>query len=96
MIGHGNKLLFTILIVFVSFLFKDIFQSIWYNTLPKIDKTETAPKVFTTEELSRYNGNNGDTVYLAVLGKVYDVTIGSQHYAKGAPYNYFTGKFIYI
>ncbi|KAJ0180681.1 hypothetical protein K1T71_004085 [Dendrolimus kikuchii] len=94
MTGHRAKLLFAIVIVFVSFWFKNILQSVWdtYTEFPKVITNGTRIKVFTQEELSQYNGNNGNIVYLAVLGKVFDVTKGSQHYAKGSPYNYFTGK----
>lgn len=31
-------------------------------------------KVFTASELSRYNGRNGNPAYVALRGKVYDVT----------------------
>lgn len=35
--------------------------------------TETA-KTFTVEELAKYDGKNGNKAYVAVDGKVYDVT----------------------
>lgn len=39
--------------------------------------TTTAPpeeKTFTTEVLAQYNGKNGNPAYIAIDGKVYDVT----------------------
>jgi len=39
-------------------------------------------KVFTREELSRYNGRDGAPAYVACNGKVYDVT-GSFHWKGG-------------
>jgi predicted heme/steroid binding protein len=38
-------------------------------------------KVFTTEELQKYNGSSG-TAYVACYGKVYDVS-DSYHWRKG-------------
>lgn len=37
------------------------------------DKTDRIERVFTTEELSLYNGKNGYPAYVAVNGVVYDV-----------------------
>ncbi len=34
-------------------------------------------KKFTVEELSKYNGKNGNPAYIAYKGKVYDVTNSS-------------------
>lgn len=36
--------------------------------------TQPADRVFTTEELAAYNGQNGQPAYVAVDGVVYDVT----------------------
>lgn len=37
------------------------------------DETDRLERVFTIEELSRYNGKNGYPAYVAVNGAVYDV-----------------------
>ena len=39
-------------------------------------------KVFTREELKKYNGSDGGTIYVACQGKVYDVS-QSYHWRKG-------------
>lgn len=36
--------------------------------------TDSSQKVFTLDELSKYNGQNGAKAYVAVNGVVYDVT----------------------
>lgn len=49
-------------------------------------------KVYTKEELSKYKGENGSPVYLAVLGHVFDVTKGKKHYGPGGGYEFFAGR----
>lgn len=41
------------------------------------------PKYFTPQELSYYNGENGAPIYLAVKGRVYDVSIAPKNYGPG-------------
>ena len=60
-------------------------------TLPK----SPAPIVFRTltpPELKPYNGENDMPVYLAVRGKVFDVTTGRNFYGPGGPYENFAGR----
>lgn len=48
-------------------------------------------RLFTADQLRRHSSlENG--LYLAVLGKVYDVTSGSRHYGHEGDYHGFTGK----
>ncbi|XP_023946888.2 neuferricin [Bicyclus anynana] len=49
-------------------------------------------RVFSLSDLSTYDGVQQEKLYLAVLGNVFDVTVGSQHYRKGSSYHYFVGK----
>ncbi len=44
------------------------------TTAPDASTTAPEDKVFTTEELATYNGQNGNPAYVAVDGVVYDVT----------------------
>ncbi|XP_061700907.1 neudesin [Syngnathoides biaculeatus] len=57
-------------------------------------KPATKPvRLFTEEELRRYDGNReGEPIYLAIKGVVFDVTKGKEFYGKGAPYNALVGK----
>ncbi|KAI9738064.1 MAG: hypothetical protein M1818_005492 [Claussenomyces sp. TS43310] len=49
-------------------------------------------RTFTPHELLPNHGRNGAPVYLAVRGKVFDVTPGRQFYGPGGPYQNFAGR----
>ncbi|KAL1140635.1 hypothetical protein AAG570_000565 [Ranatra chinensis] len=51
-------------------------------------------KVFSKEELSKFDGLHGskEPLYLAILGLVFDVTQGAKHYQPDASYHAFTGR----
>lgn len=49
-------------------------------------------RLFMPEELARYRGGPGDPgLYLALLGRIYDVSSGRRHYEPGAHYSVFAG-----
>lgn len=49
-------------------------------------------RLFTPGELARHRGGPGEPgLYLALLGRVYDVSSGRRHYEPGAPYSGFAG-----
>ncbi|NWQ89041.1 NENF protein, partial [Burhinus bistriatus] len=55
--------------------------------------SEAPVRLFTEPELAKYDGQQeGQPIYLAVKGVVFDVTSGKQFYGKGAPYNALVGK----
>ncbi|KAL7628842.1 Dihydrodipicolinate synthase [Parahypoxylon ruwenzoriense] len=49
-------------------------------------------RTFTPHTLLPYNGLNGMPVYLAVRGRVFDVTSGRNFYGPGGPYENFAGR----
>jgi len=49
-------------------------------------------KTFTPPTLLPYNGTNNMPVYLAVRGRVFDVTPGRNFYGPGGPYANFAGR----
>lgn len=53
---------------------------------------ESRLRLWTKEELARFDGSSGDEVYLGFLGLVYDVSVNAQHYGPGAEYNVFAGR----
>ena len=46
--------------------------------------------------LLHIKGVDGSTVYLAVLGQVFDVTKGRKHYGTGGGYEFFAGINIHL
>nr|XP_004672457.1 neuferricin isoform X1 [Jaculus jaculus] len=50
-------------------------------------------RLLVPEELARYRGGPGEPgLYLALLGRVYDVSSGRRHYEPGAHYSCFAGR----
>ncbi|KAL1838950.1 hypothetical protein VTJ49DRAFT_2044 [Mycothermus thermophilus] len=52
----------------------------------------TVFRTFTPRTLLPYNGENNMPVYLAVRGRVFDVTRGRNFYGPGGPYSNFAGR----
>lgn len=48
-------------------------------------------RIFTKEELAKYKGENGGDIYLALMGRVFDVTRGRDYYGPGGGYSFFSG-----
>ncbi|KAK4465853.1 cytochrome b5-like heme/steroid binding domain-containing protein [Cladorrhinum samala] len=60
-------------------------------TLPK-EEPAVVFRTFTPRTLLPYNGENGQPVYLAVRGRVFDVSRGRNFYGPGGPYENFAGR----
>lgn len=68
-----------------------------YRTRTRIDSVSgidiSKLKIYSERDLTEFNGIDPKKVILIGLnGWVYDVTSGSEFYAKSGPYNYLTGK----
>eukprot|EP00041_Stephanoeca_diplocostata_P032701 m.1055576 g.1055576 ORF g.1055576 m.1055576 type:complete len:479 (+) comp24193_c0_seq2:95-1531(+) len=46
----------------------------------------------SAEELREFNGLDGAPLYLAIMGRIYDVSRGSAFYAPGRSYHHYVGK----
>lgn len=55
-------------------------------------RTPAEPRDFSPEELRKMNGTNGNPVYVAVQGVVYDVSSRASFYGPGGPYHIFAGR----
>ena len=51
-------------------------------------------RIFTADELSKYKGENGGQIFLAMFGKVFDVSRGTDFYGPGGGYHFFAGTII--
>ncbi|KAG0565286.1 hypothetical protein KC19_8G179100 [Ceratodon purpureus] len=61
-----------------------------YIASPKIP---TKPRMWTSVELEKYNGtDNLPPLLLGILGSVFDVSKGWQHYGPGGSYHHFVGR----
>lgn len=58
------------------------------------EEQDTSEKLLTAEELKKYDGSpDSSGLYLAILGEVFDVEKGAQHYRPGGGYAFFTGNY---
>ncbi|KPJ06246.1 Neuferricin [Papilio machaon] len=73
-----------------------IISVLCYKKYEELQNFTTEPRghrlVFSQEQLNQYDGHVQDKLYMAVLGQVFDVTDGRQHYERGSSYHYFIGK----
>lgn len=71
---------------------------VYLRLRPKAEMTLPKPpppivfRTFTPPTLLPNNGENGSPVFLAVRGKVFDVTPGRNFYGPGGPYENFAGR----
>ncbi|KAF3845420.1 hypothetical protein F7725_008583, partial [Dissostichus mawsoni] len=77
--------------LFVSFIIVIIIKLGRFKTKHKTSREPV--RLFTEEELSRYDGGEaGQPIYMAIKGVVFDVTKGKEFYGRDAPYNALVGK----
>eukprot|EP01130_Rhizamoeba_saxonica_P007389 TRINITY_DN298_c0_g1_i1.p1 TRINITY_DN298_c0_g1~~TRINITY_DN298_c0_g1_i1.p1 ORF type:complete len:143 (-),score=41.81 TRINITY_DN298_c0_g1_i1:30-458(-) len=82
-----------ILVAVVIWILKDFLGRGKAPKLPPVDpKPPIELKDFTLEELKKYNGENGNNIYIGVNGKVYDVTPAAGFYGPGGSYHLFAGR----
>lgn len=63
------------------------------QTSEESQPVSNSDRIFTVEELGKYDGSgNSPGLYLAILGKVFDVEKGAQHYRPGGGYSFFAGR----
>lgn len=82
------------LLTFLSFaIFAFVTIRLFFSLGSKNTVKADEIKKFTPSELQFYDGSNPDLpIYLALDGKVYNVTAGKKIYKKGAIYHFLVGK----
>lgn len=80
-----------LLATFLTTLYLQIRRPPQLPSLPR-PQPPTVYRTFTPPTLLPYNGTQGMPVYLAIRGKVFDVTPGRNFYGPGGPYENFAGR----
>lgn len=83
----------------INLILLSLFVFIVYHQLrprPKAVLPKAPPatvfRTFTPRTLLPKNGENGEPIYFAVRGRVFDVTPGRNFYGPGGPYANFAGR----
>ncbi|KAK7482205.1 hypothetical protein BaRGS_00026554, partial [Batillaria attramentaria] len=84
-VGYMDYLHLCVLVVNAEYKLKDLVL----NFKPE----DGVPRIFTAEDIAEFDGSDPDKpIYMAVKGVVFDVSKGSNFYAKDGPYNVLVGK----
>merc|ERR1711974_267087 len=62
-----------------------------YSKAMVAEADPSLPK-FTREELKKYNGHDGQPIYIGVANKVFDCMAGERFYGIGGAYSMFAGR----
>lgn len=66
----------------------------WFFKFGKDPILELPVRLLSSRELSQYDGEEGSQgLYLAILGRVFDVQKGHKHYGPGGAYHFMAGDF---
>lgn len=84
-------LIIAIVAVFIYLIRDTISDLIGINPINDI-KDEIINSDFTPISLQKYNGKDSSKIFIAVRGKVYDVTQGKSFYGPQGPYANFAGR----
>lgn len=85
--------LYTVLFTsFITILYNYNYHYSQYINKYVYPKRTDGKYFLSPEELKLYNGIDKKELYLSLLGNIFDVTKGAQHYGRGQTYNIFIGR----
>jgi len=96
-LGWLELSLITIIVLLSISIIKQFLDSTRNSSPPSatayVSKPPIVQRDFTLEELREYDGRTSDTpIYIALKGKVYDVSSRGMFYGPGGPYHIFAGR----
>lgn len=80
-----------IIVLLVAYFAKSIISD-FMSTPAQVNAEPPTQTAFVPSTLQKFNGKDDPKVYLAVKGKVFDVTAGKGFYGPGGPYENFAGR----
>lgn len=84
-----------IVVLVIIYLLKDLVSDFASSNPLASSEDEKPPVVegkFTPKSLAKYNGNDHPKIFMAVRGRVFDVSQGATFYGPGGPYENFAGR----
>lgn len=96
MISFGKQIFFIISGIVIALLWPQVneqLKKLYASNVEESASLYDGGRIFSGDELSKYNGQNEPQLYLSLLGNVYDVSSGEKHYGADGSYHYFTGEY---
>ncbi|EGC34240.1 hypothetical protein DICPUDRAFT_92264 [Dictyostelium purpureum] len=88
-----EELVYAVLIIIILYLVKVIASPKEVVVAKPKPKPQYEKRDYTLEELKQYNGTDETKpIFIAIKGKIYDVTAKSSTYGPGGAYNTFSGN----
>ncbi|ODV79962.1 cytochrome b5 [Suhomyces tanzawaensis NRRL Y-17324] len=84
-----------LLVLVIVYLFRNTLSDVSvFNPFaePEVREEPIVEGKFTPETLQKYNGTDDPKIFIAVKGKVYNVSQGASFYGPGGPYENFAGR----
>lgn len=82
----------TVIGIFIVYLVWKLVQPVPRVRPDPTMEPRPAPRPWTLAELRQFDGTGGRPVYMAIKGRVFDVTRGRAFYGPGGPYALFAGR----
>lgn len=91
--GQVQFLIATIAVLVAFYSWKGTNNNPKSAVQPPITISSDEEKLFTAEQLALFDGSEeGRGIFIAILGRIYDVDRGRRHYGPGGSYNFFAGR----